>query len=89
MGAPDKWIEGLVEILDNFIDTYQGKVNLEFWNSGLYAKLVMGYAVGSGVSCQDAFDGWIKKFFIYDFDKKCTNLQYEKLYSDFKLHIKF
>ena len=35
-GAPKYWIEKLKMILAKFIETYKGKIDLDFWNSGLH-----------------------------------------------------
>ncbi|KAL4498653.1 hypothetical protein ABPG72_019771 [Tetrahymena utriculariae] len=58
--APEFWIERLYFIIDNFVDTLQGKLNLQFWNQGFLMK------------SQEFLDlwrfGWMKELFNIDFD---------------------
>ena len=50
-----KYIEALNNILDNFIMTYQGQVDVNWWN-----QMMVPHYPGSGA---DKIDGWILHFF--------------------------
>ena len=45
------------------MNTYEGKVNIDFWNKALYYDYTSG---GSGILMKDGFTGWLKHFFYYD-----------------------
>ena len=69
------WIDQLVPILQEFVKTYQGEVDLKFWNNIFchnYAK------VGSGHEIR--LSGWILTFFPYDKnDSVLLNMHYSNL----------
>ncbi len=65
---PDSWklyIEGMIEIIDNFILTRQGQFNLLWWRKIMDVKHV---STGSG--SVNGYSGWILKLFYQTFDKK-------------------
>ena len=41
-GGFDKYIDGLLPILEQFIQTYQGNVDYQFWNTVMDIKHVSG-----------------------------------------------
>ncbi|EAR97246.1 hypothetical protein TTHERM_00333240 (macronuclear) [Tetrahymena thermophila SB210] len=58
--APEFWIERLYFIIDNFVDTLQGKLNLQFWNQGFLTK---------SSEFPDFWRfGWMKELFNIEFD---------------------
>jgi len=57
----EKWIEKVLAVLDKFIETYQGKVDVTFWNKVIH---VVGPDHGSGRTVP-ALTGWITVFFPY------------------------
>lgn len=57
------WVEVVLADVEEIINTFNGKVNVKFWNSGLYYDYVPG---PSGFGEKDGFNGWIKHFFYFD-----------------------
>ncbi|CAF1689882.1 unnamed protein product [Adineta ricciae] len=58
-----KYLQDLIPILNEFIETYQGNVNVEFWNHIVDAKRGR---LGSGSA--EYLNGWILKLF-YDIEE--------------------
>ena len=54
-GELAKYVKHVGVIIDQFIDAYQGKVDLEWWN-----QIMVPHFPGSGT---DYVDGWILNFF--------------------------
>ncbi len=77
-----RWIDNMLDILDNFIDSYNNKVNLNFWNNIFY------YKKNSNNTCFDLkLDyklGWIYNFSeINEFNNKNFDSQ---LVNDIKIN---
>lgn len=71
-GELKKYVSHLDKILAKFVETYEGKVDVEFWNKVLHINGPMG----SGFNY--SFNGWILHFFgIYesteDVDLECID----------------
>ena len=63
-GVLCKYLYKIVVILNQFIDTYDNKVDKSFWNRIMTTE---EYQVGSGGQTQTEIEGWILHFFgIYD-----------------------
>ncbi len=59
-----KWTSWLSEVINQFINTYQGKVDVDFWNKLVDWKDGFG---GSGMRVKNSdISGWILAFFPYD-----------------------
>lgn len=56
----DSWINDLIPILLNIIETKKGNVNENFWNQMIKIKNIKGEYK------PDEVEGWITKFFLYD-----------------------
>ena len=69
------WVSLLGPILDEFVNSYQGKVNLEFWD-----KVCSHLGGGSGPSY---ISGWLTAFCVFDNDGKYTDERNHK-YSKYK-----
>jgi len=58
------WTDRLLKVIDQFINTYQGKVDKDFWNKMIDA--VDGFG-GSGMRTEKSdITGWILSFYPYD-----------------------
>ena len=60
-GKLKRYVKNISKILDKFIDTYQGKVDLNFWN-----KIVHEEGTGGSGKKGPDIDGWIIQFFGYE-----------------------
>ena len=70
------WIDQLVPVLEQFVKTYKGEFDLDFWNNGFCHN----YGVhGSGSGASKVINGWILTFFPYDIhDKVLLTEHYSK-----------
>lgn len=66
-GKWKSYSSGLLEILDQFLLTYKGKPNVEWWNKIMNFELGRG---GSGWSGKELISGWILKFYYEHYDEK-------------------
>ena len=62
-GKWKKYLDGLIPILNKFIDTYNGKVDLKFWNTIMATEIER---IGSGGETATYVHGWINTLFGYD-----------------------
>jgi len=66
-----QYIEGVLEITDQFIETFQGKPNKEFWNK------IMNFRKGRlGSGSTSYISGWILKFFFWYYKDGGRNKRY-------------
>jgi len=65
------WVTALLPVLDKFIDTYQGKVDFDFWDTCIKAhpQEYDGYYDGNYGST-NGLSGWVLNFFPYDTNGK-------------------
>jgi len=54
-----RYVKNVSIILEQFIDTYQGKVDLDFWNR------IIHFVGGRGSGATDTYTGWLIHFFGY------------------------
>jgi hypothetical protein len=59
-GRLDKYLKHVLVILNQFLDTYDNKVDVGFWNRILATEV---HRIGSGSQTQTNIDGWILHFF--------------------------
>ncbi|GAB3016057.1 DUF4419 domain-containing protein [Niabella terrae] len=62
------WTDELEPILQEFINAAEKKVNIHFWQQ------MFKYHEAGGFYKSKSIDGWIVKFFPYDRDGRCNNL---------------
>jgi len=58
-GLLKRYVKNVSIILEQFIDTYQGKVDLSFWNK------IVHFNEGHGSGATDTYTGWLTHFFGY------------------------
>lgn len=63
----DDWIDNLRPIIKKIIDSKNGEIDLEFWNSMIHIK------DDNGAYDPSCFDGWFSKFFPYDIHGRGLN----------------
>lgn len=59
------WVDDLLVIIDQFIDTFQGKVDIDFWNKVMSQQ---GARAGSGYTT--VVDGWLLTFLVGTYKQK-------------------
>lgn len=64
----DDWIDALLPILSEIVESSKGQINLDFWRN-MYKIPEYGFCGGKG-----KIDGWIIKFFPYFEDGTATDL---------------
>lgn len=63
------WADNLIDIINNFINTYDGKPDKLFWNSMInnVKETKVNYASGMlyiMAGYNDYFEGWLRHFFL-------------------------
>jgi len=64
-----RYVKNVSIILEQFIDTYQGKVDLKFWNKIVH----FNEEFGSGAT--DTYTGWLTHFFGYEGKVESVKIQ--------------
>eukprot|EP00825_Cyclidium_porcatum_P018895 TRINITY_DN2149_c0_g1_i1.p3 TRINITY_DN2149_c0_g1~~TRINITY_DN2149_c0_g1_i1.p3 ORF type:complete len:225 (-),score=40.91 TRINITY_DN2149_c0_g1_i1:223-897(-) len=72
LGMDKQWINAILEIEKEFMNTYEGKVNLDFWNKGLHSGQIAG---PSGHMKKSGFTGWLKHFFLSRYTQKISGVR--------------
>ena len=65
-GSLREWVDDLLVIVDQFVNTYQGKVDVKFWNKVMSQQ---GAPLGSGSTT--VVDGWLLTFLVGNYKEKC------------------
>ena len=60
-----EWVDALLPIIDEFIATYQGKVNLKFWDMCVKAHPSRSSGGGDALATSNGLSGWVLNFFPY------------------------
>ena len=65
------WIDQLEPTLTSFFEAYDGKINLDFWNSIVHKFVGYVYkpgpsGIGGNYAPCDFVNGWLMDFFLYD-----------------------